>query len=225
MPLINEEMFHGKDICDLMGNRIFGAYSWSVFFRIRMWESALPMVTTDLKNLLKRRCPFIKNKQIKDTHFLFLAPTDRYGRVLIPRVSITDTEDVLNGFHPLEKCRGFFDQRISVRWHLFPINGVRIDAPPFYKQCNRINKNYRLAHESEEVLKMVLFKLRVAKDKKFSFVHTVDCRNIEPHGGVDFNNLKDSNHYKIGTRDNMIISEIVPHNEKFLSLLPLKRII
>jgi hypothetical protein len=218
---IDERMFHGHQIVDSMSNHVFGASSWFHFFGVRIWECGVPPIPESLQELVLTPCPFLKGKKIKHTHFLFLSPTDRYDSLCIPRIGKVHVEGILKTLEPLHECFGFKQQRIHMKWYLMPIGGIRTNS----FSNSKIPKNYVVAPETEEMWKMVLYKLRVDRKKGFPFVHSLIAKKIGPCGSVDFQKLHTDDHRMIGTKDGLIVSEKIPKGTKIPSYIPVKRII
>jgi hypothetical protein len=67
----------------LESKRFFGPEDWTRHFGIKMSKStSLPIPTAQLQAILESPCPFIKDKKVKKTHYLYYLPADFNGEPL-----------------------------------------------------------------------------------------------------------------------------------------------
>ncbi len=85
--LINNKMLNSTEVDRqllllLDENRFFGPTDWLKYYGIKISEFDLPISFTELSKILEENCPFVKDKKIKETHYLFCLPDNFNGESL-----------------------------------------------------------------------------------------------------------------------------------------------
>lgn len=170
----------------LMGPRFFGPSDWNKFFGAEFSESQLGQKSLELpcgnliSDILKVKCPFEKEKRIKETHFLFLGLNNLNGSPL-----------TVMKFHDLYPQDGkkeevifkysdkswYFNSDIaksvcSLSWYLAYLNIIPGSFNKGYNaQLRHITTNfsaYFIPSAIEEAMKLILYfeknRIRLNKD-------------------------------------------------------------
>lgn len=200
--VIDEAVFHGHfGGCIL--DRMFGASSWFSFLDIRLWEDFhIPPIPNKIYHIMNEDCCFWRKKKVMDTHFLFLAPCDKNEKIVIPRQAnnFLFSKELIkeNTFTSFERAFKNVNGKLKLNWYLLPIDGIPSTFSETLKcQYSLLPKNYTVANETEEILKIVFYQLLVDEKKEFKLVRSLKPDKVSSKGIIEFNNLSIKDQVKI----------------------------
>lgn len=149
---------------EILGRNFWGAEEWSEFCGEKFSEDQLQKIAkfSWSKKILELPCPFIKDKQIKDTHFAFLGLREIRNEPLpIIRWHQLHSPEGQPRFyyHPPWYQRLPFATMLVCRfdWYLMPLTIPDSSKKTLEEQVALLPSSYRVPFTIEEVTKLILY--------------------------------------------------------------------